>query len=391
MQQGDDEQEEIAAVVPDNESDKKKALRDALSNSSSFSLSLSLRRRGDELHEQHAGSRRDDEAELKWAAIERLPTMDRLHTSLPLHANNAGPVDVRSLGVAERRALVHTLIGDIHDDNLRLLREQQHRMDRVGVHQPTVEVRWQNLCVDAECQVVHGKPIPTLLNSAISTLSVCSFVLLSTAIAHLSFVCWLLKCHYSVCRCSPPCWAWDSTVTKKGSTSSNMPQASSTLPGNYIYPWHTCIIICHSVLPSFLMIWLASVQHCRMTLLLGPPGCGKTTLLLALAGKLNKNLKVPPSRFHHLPLFFSCHFWVACRSEIARAQNRACRMLSSYIYACAQNRACPMLSSYIYALVSMIFMSLRWLSGRRSTSLQDSRVLAAEQVTKCSFLSLQNM
>ncbi|KAM3256485.1 hypothetical protein ACQJBY_043427 [Aegilops geniculata] len=30
----------------------------------------------------------------------------------------------------------------------------------------------------------------------------------------------------------------------------------------------------------------------RMTLLLGPPGCGKTTLLLALAGKLNKSLKV---------------------------------------------------------------------------------------------------
>ncbi|VAI16411.1 unnamed protein product [Triticum turgidum subsp. durum] len=29
-----------------------------------------------------------------------------------------------------------------------------------------------------------------------------------------------------------------------------------------------------------------------MTLLLGPPGCGKTTLLLALAGKLKKNLKV---------------------------------------------------------------------------------------------------
>lgn len=32
--------------------------------------------------------------------------------------------------------------------------------------------------------------------------------------------------------------------------------------------------------------------HCRLTLLLGPPGCGKTTLLLALAGKLKKSLKV---------------------------------------------------------------------------------------------------
>lgn len=35
----------------------------------------------------------------------------------------------------------------------------------------------------------------------------------------------------------------------------------------------------------------------RMTLLLGHPGCGKTTLLLALAGKLDQNLKVIPSSF----------------------------------------------------------------------------------------------
>lgn len=31
---------------------------------------------------------------------------------------------------------------------------------------------------------------------------------------------------------------------------------------------------------------------CRMTLLLGPPGSGKSSLLLALAGKLDKRLKV---------------------------------------------------------------------------------------------------
>ncbi|KAL8147902.1 hypothetical protein AgCh_005286 [Apium graveolens] len=34
------------------------------------------------------------------------------------------------------------------------------------------------------------------------------------------------------------------------------------------------------------------IRPSRMTLLLGPPGCGKTTLLLALAGKLDKSLKV---------------------------------------------------------------------------------------------------
>lgn len=30
----------------------------------------------------------------------------------------------------------------------------------------------------------------------------------------------------------------------------------------------------------------------RITLLLGPPGCGKTTLLKALTGNLDKSLKV---------------------------------------------------------------------------------------------------
>ena len=30
---------------------------------------------------------------------------------------------------------------------------------------PTVEVRYENLCVEAECKVVHGKPLPTLWNA----------------------------------------------------------------------------------------------------------------------------------------------------------------------------------------------------------------------------------
>ncbi|XBH91319.1 hypothetical protein VPH35_082741 [Triticum aestivum] len=196
VEMGEEEQEQEGTAVDDPEKKTNKASAAGTlslpSPSMREALSLSLR-------EQH----HDEEVELKWAAIERLPTRDRLHTSLPLHANATHPlepVDVRRLGAAGRRELVHTLITDIHKDNLRLLRHQRRRMDRVGVRQPTVEVRWRNLHVDAECQVVDGKPLPTLLNSAI--------------------------------------------------------------------------------------------PHSRMTLLLGPPGCGKTTLLLALAGKLNKSLKV---------------------------------------------------------------------------------------------------
>lgn len=47
-------------------------------------------------------------------------------------------------------------------------------------------------------------------------------------------------------------------------------------------------------------------HYCRMTLLLGPPGAGKTILLKALAGKLEKDLRVcDPSTCYYLNIFSS--------------------------------------------------------------------------------------
>ncbi|KAJ0764328.1 putative ABC-transporter domain-containing protein [Helianthus annuus] len=67
---------------------------------------------------------------------------------------------------------IEKLIKHIEHDNLRLLQKLRKRTDKVGVQLPSVEVRYKNLRVEAECEVVHGKPLPTLWNSFQSLLSV---------------------------------------------------------------------------------------------------------------------------------------------------------------------------------------------------------------------------
>ncbi|KAL5700489.1 drug-responsive transcription factor pdr3 [Ranunculus cassubicifolius] len=125
----------------------------------------------------------DDEVELQWAAIERLPTFRRLRTSLFDPNNNSGEMqgkkvvtDVTRLGDIERRLFVDKLINNIEEDNRRLLRKLKSRIDKVGVKLPTVELRYSNLCVDAKVKLVHGKPMPTLWNSLKTSFSVCTFL-----------------------------------------------------------------------------------------------------------------------------------------------------------------------------------------------------------------------
>lgn len=69
---------------------------------------------------------------------------------------------------------------------------------RVGIQLPTVEVRYRHLSVEAECEVVHGKPLSTLWTATKSMLSVsiCVFMiifrldlLMFLSLLELSFCC----------------------------------------------------------------------------------------------------------------------------------------------------------------------------------------------------------
>ncbi|KAL1833025.1 hypothetical protein ACET3Z_002676 [Daucus carota] len=183
----------------------------------------------------------DDECELQLAATERLPAYRQTSISLFDEENlvNTSTVnqetskmtnlDVPKLGVPERRALIDKLLEKIEEDNHKLLLKQRRRLERVGLEFPQVEVRYQNLCIEAECEVVHGKPLPTLWSS------------LKRVIAAATDVIWR---------------------------------------NSHVYKIKILKEVDGIIRPS------------RMTLLLGHPGCGKSTLLLALAGKLDPNLKV---------------------------------------------------------------------------------------------------
>ncbi|KAI3810521.1 hypothetical protein L1987_20137 [Smallanthus sonchifolius] len=170
-----------------------------------------------------------DEHLLMWAAIDRLPTFERLRSSLFDEENGKKVVDVTKLLPPERQMFIEKLIKHIENDNLQLLQKLRKRTDKVGVKFPSVEVRYKNLCVEAECEVVHGKPLPTLWNSLLSML-------------------------YGIV----------------------------TIPG--LKSKRAKITILNDV--------SGVIKPGRMTLLLGPPGCGKTSLLKALSGNLNKSLKI---------------------------------------------------------------------------------------------------
>ncbi|XP_010925283.1 ABC transporter G family member 39 isoform X2 [Elaeis guineensis] len=178
-----------------------------------------------------SGREEDDEEALKWAAIEKLPTYDRMRKGI-LAAAEGGEiqeVDIHELGFQERKNLLERLVRTAEEDNERFLLKLRNRMERVGIDNPTIELRFEHLNIDAEAYV-GNRGVPTFTNFFYNKIM--------DVLSYLHIV----------------------PTGKKP------------------------ISILHDI--------SGIIRPCRMTLLLGPPGSGKTTLLLALAGKLDSTLKV---------------------------------------------------------------------------------------------------
>ncbi|XP_027085587.2 pleiotropic drug resistance protein 1 [Coffea arabica] len=172
----------------------------------------------------------DEEEALKWAALEKLPTFKRVQVGiLKEEEGHHREIDIKKLGPLEKRNIVEKLVKTAEEDNERFLLKLRERIDRVGIQLPTIEVRFEHLNIEAEAYV-GSRALPTVFNFSVNILEGL-----------------LNNLHILPKRKKP-------------------------------------FVILHDV--------SGIIKPGRMTLLLGPPSSGKTTLLLAMAGKLQSDLQV---------------------------------------------------------------------------------------------------
>lgn len=77
----------------------------------------------------------DDEEELKWAAIDRLPTFERMRKGVLKHVLDDGhvmldEVDVSNLCLHDKKLLIDSILKIVEEDNEKFLRRLRNRVDR---------------------------------------------------------------------------------------------------------------------------------------------------------------------------------------------------------------------------------------------------------------------
>ncbi|XP_021748020.1 ABC transporter G family member 34-like isoform X1 [Chenopodium quinoa] len=176
----------------------------------------------------------EEEVERRWAALQRLPTYTSIRKGLLRLVIDDGKVDIKEidlqkLGKQEKKVLIESLLKGIQEDTENFLRKLRDRIDRAAIKIPNIQLRYEHLSVEGEVRV-GSRALPTLLNSSMN----------------------FLETILGLIRLTP----------SKKRTIKILQDVSGI------------------------------VKPSRMTLLLGPPDSGKTTLLQALAGKLDEDLKV---------------------------------------------------------------------------------------------------
>ncbi|KAM1244185.1 hypothetical protein COP2_036622 [Malus domestica] len=185
--------------------------------------------KGSDVFSKSSSRGEDDEEALKWAALQRLPTFQRLNKGLlSTPQGHANEVDVSNLEGKDRKSLIERLVGVAEEDHEKFLLRLKSRIDRVGIDIPKIEVRFQNLKIAAEAYA-GSRAVPTVLNYCVN-------------------------------------------------------MVEGLLNSLHILPSKKKHV-------SILKDVSGIIKPCRMALLLGPPSSGKTTLLLALAGQLDQDLE----------------------------------------------------------------------------------------------------
>lgn len=89
------------------------------------------RNNADEVFSRSSSHREDDEEALRWVALEKLPTYNRLKKGLlTTSRGEAIEIDVDNLGLQERQNLIKRLVTIAEEGNEQFLLKLKNRIDR---------------------------------------------------------------------------------------------------------------------------------------------------------------------------------------------------------------------------------------------------------------------